>query len=206
MDIVKRRNFIKGSAALALGTAAAPLFAQSVKKSQPSDLFIIGPKEGFTPAIGTLVSMMNWTRKITTVWIDSLKKEELDYLMDEKANSIGALVLHIIVQEKECQVRTFSWDRAKVFDEKDKLVSKLGDNTRQSIKGNDVHYYLDALSEVREKTLSELKKRDDSWLMEVDNDHPWGNPVNNYCDWFHVVEHECQHAGQIALIKNRLPK
>jgi hypothetical protein len=49
-----------------------------------------------------------------------------------------------------------------------------------------------------------LEKRDDAWLMQVDPDS--GNePINNYCKWFHVCEHESNHNGQIKWLKARLP-
>ena len=66
-------------------------------------------------------------------------------------------------------------------------------------------YYLDKLKEVREHTLTELAKRDDAWLMQVDPDRVRGEPTNNYCKWFHVCEHESNHNGQIKWIKGRLP-
>ena len=80
----------------------------------------------------------------------------------------------------------------------------LGDAGRKTIKGNDLAYYLDALRETREKSLAEFRKHDDTWLMAVDQTWPWG-PTNNYCKWFHVCEHESHHAGQIDLLKKRLP-
>ena len=36
-----------------------------------------------------------------------LKKKEIDYLFDEKANRIGALVMHLAAAEKYYQVLTF---------------------------------------------------------------------------------------------------
>lgn len=198
---------MKKSAALALTgfTASSSFGANAATPTQDTDLFIVGPKSGFTPEVGTLVSMMNWTRKITTEYVKNLDMQALDYLFDQKANSIGTLILHLITQEKECQIQTFKWDRKAVFNETYRLASKLGDDTRQKIKGKKIEFYLNELTTVRKKTIEELKNRDDQWLMKVDHDHPWGTPVNHYCQWFHVLEHECQHAGQISLIKNRLP-
>jgi uncharacterized damage-inducible protein DinB len=80
----------------------------------------------------------------------------------------------------------------------------LGAEARRTIKGKELPYYLDALKQVRERTITEFRKRDDAWLMEVDEHWPWG-PTNNYCKWFHVCEHESHHKGQIAWIKARLP-
>jgi uncharacterized damage-inducible protein DinB len=79
----------------------------------------------------------------------------------------------------------------------------LGDAGRKTIKGNELGYYLDALRETREKSLAEFRKRDDAWLMAVDQTWPWG-PTNNYCKRFHVCEHESHHAGQIDMLKKRL--
>lgn len=80
----------------------------------------------------------------------------------------------------------------------------LGDAGRKTIKGHDLGYYLNILTETREKSLAEFHKRDDAWLMSVDKDWYWG-PTNNYCKWFHVCEHESHHIGQIAFLRNRLP-
>ena len=81
----------------------------------------------------------------------------------------------------------------------------LGDEGRKQIKGHDLEYYLSALKEVREKTLTEFKKRDDKWLAEVDPSFFGRKPTNNYCKWFHVCEHEANHRGQITVIRKHLP-
>jgi uncharacterized damage-inducible protein DinB len=81
---------------------------------------------------------------------------------------------------------------------------ELGDAGRKTIKGHDLKFYIDAMTEVRERSLAEFKKRDDAWLMTVDKTWPWG-PTNNYCKWFHVCEHESHHAGQIDMLLKRVP-
>ncbi|MEM9327465.1 MAG: DinB family protein [Bacteroidota bacterium] len=201
-----RRDFIKHSTALALAgwTFSATDQVYTRNPTQDNDLFIIGPKSGFSPQVGTLVSMMNWTRKITTSTVAELSMKDLDFLIDPTANTIGALLRHTIAQEKECQIQTFAWDRAEVINETDLVAGSLGNDARQHIQGNEIEFYLEKLRSVRETSIGELKNRDDAWLMEIGHHHPWGIPVNNYCQWFHVLEHECQHVGQIALIKNRL--
>lgn len=80
----------------------------------------------------------------------------------------------------------------------------LGQAGRDTIKGHDLGYYRTILQETREKSLAEFRKRDDAWLMSVDEHWSWG-PTNNYCKWFHVCEHISHHAGQIALLTSRLP-
>ncbi len=80
----------------------------------------------------------------------------------------------------------------------------LGKPARDSIKGHNLDYYLNLLQQGREKTLEEFRKRDDAWLMSVDQNWGWG-PTNNLCKWFHVCEHESHHSGQIAMLKSRAP-
>ncbi len=81
---------------------------------------------------------------------------------------------------------------------------ELGEPARKTIKGHSLDFYLNLLSETREHTLAEFRKRDDNWLLTVDKDWGWG-PTNNYCKWFHVCEHESNHNGQIKFLKSRLP-
>ena len=80
---------------------------------------------------------------------------------------------------------------------------ELGDAGRAAIKGHDLDYYLKILDETRQKSLAEFRKRDDAWLLAVDEKWPWG-PTNNYCKWFHVCEHISHHVGQMAWLKSRV--
>ncbi|MBM7632368.1 putative damage-inducible protein DinB [Geomicrobium sediminis] len=45
-----------------------------------------------------------------------------------------------------------------------------------------------------------LKEQDDQWLYE-ERHFPDGTPYNNYYLWFHVIEDEISHRGQIKLIR-----
>ena len=137
-----------------------------------------------------------------------LTTADLDYLMDRNANTIGGLMLHLAATETYDQLNTFEnkkWDTwpDSVKQQWDAAMN-LGDAGRKTIKGHDRDYYLNILRETRAKSLAEFGKRDDTWLMAVDKDWPWG-PTNNYCKWFHVCEHEAHHTGQIAFLRKRLP-
>lgn len=153
--------------------------------------------------------MLNWMRAAILSSVRDLNVAQLDYLHDPKANTIGALLLHLAGIERGYQLHTF--DGVKWGDWNSENTKRwgaamaLGEEARKSIKGNALAYYLDALNEVREHTLAELRKRDDAWLMKVDQDWVWG-PTNNYCKWFHVCEHESHHNGQIRWIQGRLPE
>jgi hypothetical protein len=136
-----------------------------------------------------------------------MSKADLDYLLDDKANTIGALLLHLAAADTYYRLHTFedkpwgSWDEStkKQWD----VAMNLGESARKAIKGHDLQYYLDVLEETRAKTSAEFKKRDDKWLFSRDKISPdWGN---YYSEWFHVCEHESNHDGQIKFLKARLP-
>lgn len=197
-----RRGFIKTTATITAGITAFPAMLMA---NTPNDgLHIIGPKEGYSPQVGTLVSMMNWMRDTVMRSVRGLKQEELDYLHDPKSNTIGAMLLHLAATEAFYQDNTF--EGLQEFKDKARWMvpMSLGDEGRKTIKGHDLDYYTGILAETREKTLKELRKRDDKWLMTVDPKFFGGQPTNNYCKWFHVVEHESNHNGQIKWIRGRL--
>ena len=207
---IDRRTFLKTSAVLGCGVGATGLSsATSLRAATKEELNLLGPREGFSPQVGTLVSMLDWMRSSILAPVQGLTVSQLDYLHDAKANSIGALLLHLAAVERLYQLHTFEGREWNDWDERTKnewgVAAGLGEAARQSIRSHDLSYYLDRLREGRELTLAELRKRDDSWLMQVDRDWPWG-PTNNYCKWFHVCEHESNHSGQMKWIKGRLPE
>ncbi len=208
---VSRKSFIKSVTTLTTGLSGFVLLPQSAYAKQETppgeSIHIVGPKQGFSTQIGTLVSMMNWMRNTVLQSVLNMKKEELDYLHDAKSNTIGAMLLHLAATETFYQVNTFKGRNDFNSNEKATwgAAMNLGDEGRKMIRRNNLDHYLTVMKDTREKTLAEFKKRDDKWLMAVDP-HFFGNqPTNNYCKWFHVCEHESNHNGQIKWIKSRLP-
>jgi hypothetical protein len=206
---LNRRNFLRNATLVAAGSAGfsmLPLdsFGNTNEGANPN---IIGPLQGYSPQIGVLVSMMNWIRDSVIRAAKDLKPEELDFLMDPKANTIGAMLLHLAATDTVYQDLTFY--NLKDFSESNQkrfgVAMELGDEGRKQIKGNNLDYYISTLQEVREKTLAEFKKRDDKWFAQVDPSFFGGKPTNNFCKWFHVCEHEANHRGQITLVRKRLP-
>jgi hypothetical protein len=201
-----RRKFLRGSVMAAAGVAGLGLAADP-SYSEDAEMFVVGPKKGYSPQIGTLVSMMGVMRWQVLNSVKGMSMKDLDFLLDEKANRIGALLLHLAAVEKFFQLNTFQGIAADKMpdDWKAKWVPAryLGEPGRKEIQGKPLDYYLNILSETREETLAEFRKRDDAWLMSVDKAWGWG-PTNNYCKWFHVTEHEANHNGQIKLLKGRL--
>jgi len=167
-----------------------------------SGLSTFGPREGFSPQIGFLVSQLDWMRRCVLLRLHDLSQQDLDWLPSPGSNSIGALLLHLAASETYYQIHTFEgrpWaDTSQEIKKRWGPAMKLGDLGRQRINHHELPFYLDALKEVREHTLAELKKRDDDWLLVPDENWFWG-PTNNLCKWFHICEHESHHLGQIDL-------
>ena len=212
---MNRRHFLETSSKLACGiTGAAAVFAfdptpASAATNEPEPgPNIIGPRPPYSPQIGTLISMLNWMRRGILIPVQGLTVAQLDYLHDEKANTIGALLQHLAAIERFYQINTFEGKKWGDWDDATKkrwtAAAVLGDLARKEIKGHPLDYYLDLLKELRAHTLAELGKRDDAWLMQViPNSGP--APTNNSCAWFHVCEHESNHNGQVKWLKARLP-
>ena len=214
MKTSTRRNFLTYSTLLtATGLVSAPFFGKSkeLRQTNPDDLYLVGPKDGFSPHIGSLLSMMTMMRAWVVRQVRDLNIEQLDFQIDDESNSIGAMLLHLAATEKYYQLNTFDdipwgeWDQS-IKDEWD-TPSGLGARARQKIKGNDISYYLDKLESVRTETIAKFKTLDDDWLMKSEPFFPLRRgkrgDTNNYAKWFHVCEHESNHNGQIKFIKKR---
>ncbi len=209
-SLPSRRSFLSGTAVTLTAGVCGSLLIPQPAQADSAELNIIGPRPGYSPQVGTFVSMLTWMREANGVLTATkgLTEADLDVLFDKNANTIGALMLHLAATETYYQMNTFegkkwdSWSDA-VKQQWDPAMD-LGDAGRKTIKGHDRDYYVEILQKVRAKSLEEFRKRDDAWLMAVDKDWPWG-PTNNYCKWFHVCEHEAHHTGQIALLRKRLP-
>lgn len=162
----------------------------------------IGNVPGASPKIADMISMLEDLKDRVEQTVKNMDQYEIDYLHDEKANRIGALVMHLAAAEKYYQVFTFE---NREFNEEEKkkweTALNLDQGARDEFKGHDIQYYLDIYNEVRAKTISELKKRDDAWFAEVQMKY---DISNQYC-WFHVMEHQSSHLGQILFLKKRIP-
>ncbi|PWU04141.1 MAG: hypothetical protein C5B52_01955 [Bacteroidetes bacterium] len=210
-ELPGRRNFIMNSMAIVGGIAALSGISESVfanNKSSDDDINLIGPKQGYSPQVGTLVSMLTWMRNVVLMSVKGMSQSDLDFLFDDKANTIGAMLLHLNATETLYGIHTFDgkpWGKWEMsVTQKYRAAMNLGPEGRSTIKGNSLDFYLTTLNETREKSLAEFRKRDDAWLLTVDEKWPWG-PTNNYCKWFHVCEHESNHNGQIKWLKSRIP-
>lgn len=162
----------------------------------------IKPEIGYTPHIGVMVDMLEDLKDRITEITHDLDQAETDFLFDDDANSIGAIIMHLVATESYYQVetleeRTWTDEEAEFWG----IAAGLGKKSRDKLKGKPIKYYLDLWDQVRKKTLEGLKTKDDAWFASNIDES-----INNHWAWFHILEHSANHMGQIALVKNRLPK
>lgn len=169
-------------------------------------IYLITDIPGYSPQISRLLSMMNYARYTTLESVKNLSIDQLDFLLDSESNSIGALLLHFAAVEYAYQLETFE---KRELNEQEMLIwgpaLNLGKEGRETIRGNDLSYYIDKLNEVRNRTYEWFKTVDDDWLYK--EEEFWHKKqANHYFMWFHVFEDEINHRGQIRLIKKRLSR
>ncbi len=63
-------------------------------------------REGFTEKIGSLVSMMDYSRAVLLHDIKDLSQDDLDFLPEGHGNTIGALLMHIASVDFAYQIIT----------------------------------------------------------------------------------------------------
>lgn len=167
-------------------------------------LYNVQKINGYNEQIGHLLSMMNYARITTFDAVNDLSISDLDFLIDDKANTIGMLLLHIASVEYVYHKSTIE-NRSLTQDEEECWLPalNLGEQGRVSIKGKPLEFYIEQLSVVRKKTLEDMQKLEDNWLY-TETDF-WDNKkANNYFKWFHVFEDEINHRGQIRFIRKRI--
>lgn len=159
------------------------------------------PAEGYSPNIGQMVYMLEDLKDRITEQVKDLSQEQVDFQYDADANSIGALIMHLVSTESYYQTATLK-NRDWTEDERITLgiAGEINDEVKNLLKGKPITHYLDLWDAVREDTLKELKTKDDDWFASNLEDG-----LNYHYIWYHVMEHSANHMGQIATIKNRLP-
>ncbi len=160
----------------------------------------IKSKKGYDTQIGNVVAMLEDLKSRVTRSVANLSQEETDFLLDQKANRIGAMIYHLAATEKYYQVYTFE-NRGFNKDESVwETALNLGETGRKMFQNKPISYYLALWNDVRKETLRLLKTKDDTWFnAEVKNSN-----MNNHWAWYHVMEHQANHMGQIRLIIKRI--
>jgi len=160
---------------------------------------VIEIPDRYSNDIGQMISMLDDLKGRVERNVANLNQEETDFLLDENANSPGAIIYHLAATEAYYQVYTFE---KRGFNAKEakkwSAALNLGDNARQEFKGKPMSYYIDIYNEVRAKTKELLKTKDDKWFKKKVRN------MSNHWAWFHVMEHQANHMGQLALIVKRI--
>jgi hypothetical protein len=110
--------------------------------------------------------------------------------------------MHLVSTEAYYQIATLE-GREWTEDEQARFgrAGELNEEVKSLQKGKPISYYLDLWDEVREKSLSGLKTKDDAWFSSNLEEG-----LNYHYIWYHVMEHSANHMGQIGTVKNRLPQ
>jgi len=174
-----------------------------MSSSKLSSQVMIQAEEGYSPHIGTTVSMLDDLKSRIEGIVTGMDVDQTDFLLDEDANRIGALIYHLAATEKYYQLYTFE-NREFEGDENDTFgrALSLGARARKELVGESIDYYLKIWDQVREETKRLLKTKDDTWFAQLTE----AGSMNNHWAWYHVMEHQANHMGQIAMIVKRIPR
>jgi uncharacterized damage-inducible protein DinB len=165
---------------------------------------IVAPP-GFSPMVGALAGMLLHSRESVLDTVKGLTAEQLSHQHDEQANPIGALLAHMAAVEwfyvaasiDARQPTGLEWGTWGP-------LLRLTPATWALTKGRPLEEHLERLAGVRQRTMAGLATKSDTWLAEA-FPLPWtSEPANNCWAWYHVVEDELNHRGQIRWLKSRL--
>ncbi len=160
------------------------------------------PVDGYTPQIGLMVYMLEDLKSRITEQVEDLDQSQTDFLYDKDANSIGSLIMHLVSTEVYYQLGTLDgvqWTEEELRTLE--IAGELNPKAKKMLRDNPIDYYLDLWTKVRLKSLEGLKTKNDEWFASNLEEG-----INYQYVWYHVMEHSANHMGQIATIKNRLPK
>ncbi|HVI45574.1 MAG TPA: DinB family protein [Chitinophaga sp.] len=173
-----------------------------------SKYFLIPRASGQDAAmLNQLITQMEFVRNKHLNYISRFSTAVLDVRLGEGGNSIGTLLKHLAAMEYKCQLATFE-GRGLNESEQERWRGALnGELILNLIKGHDIDYYIQLLTEVRKETLQQMMQKNDEWLLGSTAYH-YDTPTNNYFCWFHIMEDEIGHIGQIkmlmSLFKNKV--
>jgi len=161
---------------------------------------------GYAPTLGALVAMLTYTRATTVAAVGGLTPADLDHQHDAAANPIGALLAHVGAIEWSLLTWTLEGGQpaAQEWAEWGPLL-RLGPDAWAAARGRPLEEHLARLAAVRARTLARLQDVDDAWL-EGHPSLPWmRSAATHLWAWYHVMEDELSHRGQIRWLRARLP-
>lgn len=166
----------------------------------------IDPQPAYTPQIGVLVEMLNYTRLTILQAVVGLEKQDLDTTYDDFPHSIAMLLGHLGAAERAYQYISFEGldPFAGQVPEYDRYLGAMtyGEHGL-AVRRYHLAALLSELAEIRADTLTELAKRDDVWLAERLSLDGFSD-MNQHWIWFHVLEEELSERGQIRLLRQAI--
>jgi uncharacterized damage-inducible protein DinB len=170
----------------------------------PEAELTIRPAPGPPPHISRLIATLRFVRRRTLAVVSGLSMEALDHQHDPFSNTLGMLLGHLVASELRLQ--RMSLDEQHLSPEDERAWGSglaLWARARHELKGFPLEHYKSAWAVIHERTLRLLADRTDAWL---DHDARLFDPVmTNYVLWFHLIEDECSHRGQMIWLRQRLP-
>jgi uncharacterized damage-inducible protein DinB len=152
--------------------------------------------------VGQLVSILQYARACTIAVVENCTKRQLDFLMDEKSNSVGTLLKHIAALEYQFQQVTFANRKLNSGELKTWKGCFADELSLNYSKNKPASYYIFLLREQRKRTLQYFKPKTNKWLLADNELYP---QANNLFFWYHLIEDELCHTGQIKLMLKRAP-
>ncbi|GGJ28554.1 DinB family protein [Deinococcus roseus] len=168
--------------------------------TEPDSIFLIQEQAGYTPKIGLLVSMLQNSRHHLLRAVRDLSEAELDAKPLGATNTIGALLAHLNAAETMFQRMTFEGRR--FAEHEGALEADFRLQNSDQPRHQPLAHHLETLAATRAKTLQGFQERDDAWLEHRTTF--FGQPANWHYYWFHYLQDEVRHTGQITLIRKHL--
>lgn len=162
----------------------------------------IEPESQYTPQIGAQLEMMNYTRLTTLQAVEGLTTEQLDTVPEGFGNSIGMLLAHIVAVDRVYQMMSFE---GRDFGEMDGAIMgglTMGQQGTPPPTGQSLETLLAELAAARKFTLDTFETKDDDWLASR-LPAPYDD-MNQHWAWFHVMEDEVSHRGQIRILRKHV--
>jgi uncharacterized damage-inducible protein DinB len=150
-----------------------------------------------------LFAELNFTRSRTIDLVSNLSIDQLDAKAGPGFNSVGTILKHIAANEFYYQLVTFEGRLLNAEERAFWRGASTGELILNLIHGNGIEYYLDLLTQMRNRSFELLGQQNDEWLYKQTMMN-FGFPVNNYYSWFHVMEDEVSHTGQMKMLLNQI--
>ena len=179
-----------------------PTLAPHLKSERAYQIHTV--QADFTPQVAALADMLTYARLTTLQAASGLTAGELAFVPAGLTNSVGMLLAHISAVHRI--YHGLSFEGRDVYEEEAfapyRAALDLGEAAQEAVRGRDLAWFEAELQASLNLTLAGLAARDDDWLLRLCLPD---QPMNNHWAWFHVMEDEVSHRGQMRLIRRLLP-